>query len=98
MTTLEQRAAQLIKPVNFHSSAPRPLPPKLPPVPPFDPELCPDSLWKWIMEHADALQVPPEFCAAPAVAALGGVIGRQLAIKVKYHEDELRSDLVYELT
>lgn len=39
------------------------------------------------MNHADALQVPPEFCAAPAVAALGGIIGRQVAIKVKTHAD-----------
>lgn len=67
----------------------KPLPPKLPPVPDFDLALCPDNLRDWISDQADGLQVPAEFCAVPAICAAGGVIGRQLAIRVKQSENWL---------
>lgn len=65
---------------------PEPLPDKLPPVPAFDPDLLPASLRPWVMDCADALQCPVEFVAVPALAALGGTIGRQVGIAVKQHE------------
>lgn len=65
---------------------PRPLPPRLPPVPDFDLALVPDSLRRWCGDIAEAMQAPPEFVAAPVMAALGGVIGRQLGIALKQHE------------
>jgi len=62
------------------------LPDLLPPVPEFDPALLPDSVRGWIEDCAAALQCPLAFVAVPAVAALGGVIGRQLGIAIKQHE------------
>lgn len=94
MSALEQPATTLVEPVKFHS-APKPLPSKLPPVPKFDPALCPDSLRDWIMDQADALQVPAEFCAVPAISALGGVIGRQLGIRVKQRENWIEYPILW---
>jgi hypothetical protein len=65
---------------------PEPLPDKLPPVPASDPDLLPASLRPWVMDCANALQCPVEFVAVPALAALGGTIGRQVGIAVKQHE------------
>jgi len=76
-------------------SAPYPLPPKLPPVEPFNLNLCPENLRDWIADQADALQVPPEFCAVPAISALGGVIARQLAIKVKQRENWIEYPILW---
>jgi hypothetical protein len=37
----------------------------------------------WVREHAEALQVPQEFVAVPAMIALGGTIGHRMAIRLK---------------
>jgi len=63
-----------------------PLPAKLPPGPDFDMRLVPASLRDWIADNADGLQVPAEFIAVPAICSLGGLIGRQVAIRVKERE------------
>lgn len=63
-----------------------PLPDLLPPVPDFDPALLPDSLRAWVEDSAAALQCPLAFVAVPAVAALSGVIGRQLGLALKQQE------------
>ena len=94
MSSIKQQAAALLEPANF-ISPPKPLPSKLPPVPRFDPALCPDSLRDWIMDQADALQVPAEFCAVPAISALGGVIGRQLGIRVKQRENWIEYPILW---
>src|SRR6056297_3450224 len=64
----------------------KPLPAKLPPVPKFNIELVPVSLRDWVRGNADGLQVPPEFVAVPAICSLGGLIGRQVGIRVKQSE------------
>lgn len=63
------------------------LPAKLPPVPEFDLSLVPASLRDWVQDNADGLQVPAEFVAVPAICSLGGLIGRQLGIRVKQAEN-----------
>lgn len=64
----------------------RALPDPLPSVPKLDPELIPRNLRAWVLDQADGLQVPLEFCAVPAIAAAAGVIGRQVGIALKQHE------------
>lgn len=68
------------------SSEFRALPDPLPPVPAFDLALVPTSLRPWVEDAADGLQVPPEFCAVPAIVAAAGVIGRQVGIALKQRE------------
>ena len=62
---------------------PTPLPSALPAVPAFDTALVPQCLRSWVDECADSLQVPPEYVAVPAMIALGGTIGRQIAVRLK---------------
>ncbi|BFI96068.1 MAG: hypothetical protein RSP_15780 [Rhodanobacter sp.] len=68
------------------SQPPMPLPPALPPVPPFDPAWLPKSLRAWCEDAADGLQVPLDFTAIPAMVGLGGIIGRHVGIRMKRHE------------
>ncbi len=65
---------------------PRPLPNPLPPVPAFELDLVPAALRGWVEDAADGLQVPPEFCAVPAVVAAAGLIGRQVGVAMKRQE------------
>jgi len=64
----------------------RALPSELPDVPAFDLSLLPANMRAWVEDAADGLQVPPDFCAIPAVCALAGTIGRQVGIALKVHE------------
>jgi putative DNA primase/helicase len=67
--------------------APKPLPDRLPPVLPFSMDLLPDELRGWISDIAQRVQCPPEFPAVAAIAALGSVIGRKLAVRPKAKDD-----------
>lgn len=65
---------------------PRALPDPLPQVPNFDLDLLPDTVRPWVEDHADALQVPPDYLAVAAMVALAGAIGRQVGMSVKQFE------------
>jgi hypothetical protein len=54
--------------------------PELLPVPAFDEALLPDTWRPWIVDIADRMQAPPDFPAASAVVAAGGLIGRRIGI------------------
>ena len=62
-----------------------PLPEPLPAVPAFDPALLPQSIRAWCEDAADALQVPLDFTAIPAIVALAGTVGRRVGISMKRH-------------
>lgn len=66
---------------------PEPLPDELLPVAPFDFALLPDSLSPWVKDICDRMQCPPDFVAAGIMAALGGVIGRKVAIRPQARTD-----------
>lgn len=66
---------------------PAPLPAGLPPVQPFDLVLLPDRLRPWIADVAERMQVPADYPAIAAMVALGTVVGRQLGIRPKRHDD-----------
>jgi hypothetical protein len=56
---------------------------ELPPVMPFDPALLPSSLRSMVLDVAERMQVPIDYPAVAAVAALGGVVGRRALIQPK---------------
>lgn len=66
---------------------PRPLPPIAAPVPTLPPDLLPAPLRPWLADVADRVSIPLEFVAAPAVVALGSVIGRAVAIRPMARDD-----------
>ena len=69
---------------------PKPIIAELKPVPAFDAEtLLPDALRAWIMDEAERMPCPPEFIAAPALVALGSIIGARCAIKPKAQDSWL---------
>jgi Protein of unknown function (DUF3987) len=68
--------------------APLPIPDTLPAVPAFDAErLLPEGLRAWVLDIAERMQAPVDFIAISAVCALSSVVGRQLAIRPKQHDD-----------
>jgi Protein of unknown function (DUF3987) len=56
---------------------------ELPPVPAFDPELLPNALRPWCIDVAELMQVPLDFPAVAAVAALGAAVMRRAKIQPK---------------
>lgn len=64
---------------------PEPLPDPLPKVPTLDLALMPASVRAWCEDAADGLQVPADFTAIPAMVALAGAIGRNVAVSMKQH-------------
>lgn len=66
---------------------PMPLPAGLPAVPGFDLDLLPRAFKPWIGDITDRLQCPADFPAVAAVIALAAVVGRQIAIRPKKHDD-----------
>lgn len=65
---------------------PKPLPPELHPVQPFDLALLPESLRPWIADVCDRVQCPPEFVAVPVMVAVGSLIGRKIRIRPKVRD------------
>ncbi|WP_273888841.1 YfjI family protein [Rubrobacter naiadicus] len=68
---------------------PEPLPGGLPPVMSFDPELLPTPLRDWIMDIAERMQIPPDFCAAGSVVVAASLLGRKIGIHPKRNDDWL---------
>lgn len=66
---------------------PFPLPSSLLPVAGFDFDLLPDAVRPWIADAAGRMQCAPEFMAVSAMASLGALIGRKVAIRPKVHDD-----------
>jgi putative DNA primase/helicase len=56
---------------------------ELPPVPAFDPGLLPSALRPMVEDVAERMQVPIDFPAVAAIAALAGVCGRRALIQPK---------------
>jgi putative DNA primase/helicase len=67
---------------------PQPVPDTLPPVPAFDPErLLPPALRPWVVDIAERSQAPIDYIAIAAIGAASSVVGRQIAIRPKQHDD-----------
>lgn len=65
------------------------LPDGMPPVERFAMELLPTALRGWVWDVAERMQAPAEFPAVAAMVALAAVVGRQIAIHPKEHDDWL---------
>ena len=66
---------------------PQPLPEGLPAVPAFDSVLLPETLRPWVEDIAERIQCAPEFPAIGAMVALAAVVGRQVGIRPRLHDD-----------
>jgi len=66
---------------------PRPVRYDMPPVPSLEPEMIPDPLRGWLTDIAERISCPLEFPTVGALAALGIVVGRKIAIRPKRHDD-----------
>ena len=66
---------------------PEPLADALPDVAQFDLELMPESFRPLVKDVAERMQVPPDFPAVAAIAALAGVTNRRAMIQPKRNDD-----------
>ncbi len=66
---------------------PEPLPEGLPPVPVLDPVLLPDAFRPWIEDVSERIQAPIDFPAVAALVALSAVVGRQIGVRPRQHDD-----------
>jgi Protein of unknown function (DUF3987) len=66
---------------------PKPLSDGLLPVVAFDPKFLPEAIAPWVTDISDRMQCPPDFVAIPAMAALGSVIGRKVAVRPQRKTD-----------
>jgi hypothetical protein len=57
------------------------------PVPAFDPDLLPETLRPWCADIAERMQCPLDFVAVAAMVTLAAVVGRQMGIRPKQHDD-----------
>jgi len=80
-----QNLAEVAAPGSW--SEPQNLTDPLPPVPPFPVMLLPATLRPWVSDVSERMQCPPDFVAAPALVALGALVGRRVGIRPKQHDD-----------
>lgn len=66
---------------------PEPLPDRLPDVAQFDLELMPESFRSLVRDVTERMQVPMDFPAVTAIAALAGVTNRRVLIQPKRQDD-----------
>ena len=67
---------------------PAPLPEPLAPVKPFSFDLLPEPLRPLSEDIAEKMQCPPDFLGVATMTGLGAVIGRQVGIMPKTHDEE----------
>lgn len=76
-----------VAPAQATWSKPQPIPNGLLPVPTLPESLIPLPLRPWLADIAERLQVPLDFPAASAIVGLASVIGNQVRIRPKRHDD-----------
>lgn len=83
-TTAENEPTQK---ANLSWVAPQPIPDGLRAVPVMAAQLTPEPLRAWLVDIAERLQVPLEFPVTSAIVGLASVIGNQIRIRPKRHDD-----------
>jgi hypothetical protein len=71
------------------------LPPVAPETPPMPADLVPEPVRAYVVDVSERMNVPVEFVAGPLVTAAGSVIGRQLGVYPKAHDDWLEVPLLW---
>ena len=66
---------------------PEPLPSNLLPVLPLCRDLLPEPFAPWLMDIAERMQCPLDYPAVGAIVALASVVGNQISIRPKRHDD-----------
>lgn len=69
------------------NAKPQALPAGLLSVPTLPETLLPEAIRPWLVDIAERLQVPLDFCAAPAIVGLSSIIGNQIRIRPKRRDD-----------
>lgn len=88
----ERRAGQKSQTVAPRAESwpePHPLPTELLPVQAFSFDLLPEAFRAWVEDIATRMQCPPDFPAVGAMVALASLVGRQVGIHPKRHDDWL---------
>lgn len=78
---------QTSKPEDFDWPDPEPLPSGLLPVPAFHSYLLPAPFAPWLMDIAERMQCPLDYPAVGAMVALASIVGNQISIRPKRHDD-----------
>ena len=79
---------QASKPEDFTDwPDPEPLPSGLLPVPAFHSYLLPAPFAPWLMDIAERMQCPLDYPAVGAMVALASIVGNQISIRPKRHDD-----------
>jgi hypothetical protein len=60
---------------------------QLPGVKAFDSELLPDRLRDYVLDVSDRQQSPPDFAAVAALCGLASIVGNEVSINPKTHDD-----------
>jgi hypothetical protein len=63
------------------------LPEPLPPVPPFDDRLLPESFQVWVRDIAHRMQCPPDFVAVGAIVVISSLVGAKVVVAPKKYDD-----------
>lgn len=66
---------------------PEPLPLGLSPVPAMQADLLPDPFVPWLTDIAERMQCPLDYPAVGALVTLAAIVGNQIAIRPKRHDD-----------
>lgn len=66
---------------------PKPLPEARPAVKEFRPSLLPEAVRPWVEDISERIQCPPDYAAVGVMVGLAAVIGRQVSIRPKAHDD-----------
>jgi|GEM_PF-2310381 len=56
-------------------------------VPEVEPEMLPPCIGDWVLDAADRMQTAPDYMAVSACVMMGNLIGRQLVIRPKHHDN-----------
>lgn len=80
-----ERLSQVV--VNDEWREPVLLPEGLSPVDVFDTALLPSKIAPWVRDISERMQCPPDYVGAPALIALGSVLGRKIGIAPEQKTD-----------
>ncbi len=84
---VRRTAWRVFQPPDPFDLPPRPITPKLAPVPTLDPSMIPEVFRPWLEDIADRGCFPFEYAAATLLVVISGLIGRKLAIRPKQCDD-----------
>ena len=77
----------VVRKIPIERVGPKPLPNDYSGVEAFDYELLPTAFQAWVQDISERMQCPPDYPAVAAMVALASLVGRQVTIRPKKHDD-----------